>query len=158
MLAYMGIRREELINITVSDINLNNQLIRIVGKGQKERPVPITHDLRIDIKEHLNGRKRGYLFQAKKKKGAPLEIGRINSICKDIGIAAKVKNPNPKSNNIHPHLLRHTFSHLCLDKGMDWPTLRDILGHSSITITLDLYGSSPIEKIKKNYAKVMAFA
>ena len=158
MLAYTGIRREELINIFISDIDFKNLLIRVVGKGNKERFVPMTPDIRTDILFYLDKRKKGYLFPAKKIKGAPLNPGRINSMLRSTGEKAEIKNPNPDLKFINPHIFRHTFARLCIDRGMDFPTLRDIMGHSSINVTLDYYASTPLKTIQKKYSEIMAFA
>lgn len=158
MLAYMGIRRDELVHITYSDIDFKENIVRVMGKGQKVRYVPMTGDVKTDILKHLDGCKRGYLFPAKRKKGAYLKKERINKIICDIGIKAGVKHPNPDRETINPHLFRHTFAHLCIERGMDWPVLRDLMGHSTVTTTMDLYAKTPMEKIKQDYKAVMAFA
>lgn len=158
MLAYMGIRREEVVNITYGDIDFKEKLIRVGGKGNKDRFVPITGDIKTDIITHLKGRKRGYLFPARLKKASPLDMSRVNSLLTEIGKKTGVTNPNPKIKNLNPHIFRHTFARLCIERGMDWPTLRDILGHTTVTTTIDVYASSPIKKIQQDYNKVMAFA
>lgn len=155
ILADTGIRREELVNITVADLRLSKLMMRVIGKGNKERLVPITADIRTDIKQQLKGRKRGFLFPARRKKRACLEMGSINRVCREAGEIAGISNPNPKLKNVNPHIFRHSFAHHCLDNGMDWPMLRDIMGHASITVTIDIYGSSTVEGIRSKYAQIM---
>jgi len=158
LLAYTGIRRDEVINITYSDVNFKENLLRIVGKGQKVRYVPITGDVKTDILKQFDGRKRGFLFPAKRLKRTHLKAEQINRIVIAAGDRAGVKHPNPDRKQLYPHLFRHTFAHLCRERGMDWPVLRDLLGHTTVSVTMDQYGRTPLEKIKTDYREVMAFA
>ena len=97
-----GIRREELINIKVSDINFENKLIKIKGKRNKERLVPILPSLKLSIEKHLSKNKSKYLFSS--KDGNMISKSTIYRIIKKYfrKVSTKVK--------LSPHVLRHTFA------------------------------------------------
>ena len=75
----------------------------------------------------------------------------INNVVKQAGARAKLVNPNPRLNNINPHLLRHSFARNWLARGKRKEILRMILGHESIKTTMDVYGEPSLEEIKQEF-------
>ena len=139
-----GIRREELINIKVSDINFENQLIKVKGKRNKERLVPILPTLENSIKKYLSKTSSKYLFFSKDgSKISKSTVYRIiNRYFRKVSTKAKLS----------PHVLRHTFATHLLNNGADINSIKEILGHSSLSST-QIYTKIKMPKIISDYKK-----
>ena len=139
-----GIRREELINIKVSDINFENKLIKIKGKRNKERLVPILPSLQLSIEKYLLNNKSKYLFSS--KDGDMISKSTVYRIIKKYfrKVSTKVK--------LSPHVLRHTFATHLLNNGADINSIKEILGHSSLSST-QIYTKIKMPKIISDYKK-----
>lgn len=155
VLAGTGIRREELVNMHVSDINWKERLLRIEGKGDKVRIVPFSMAVANDLREWLGGRRTGFVFPARLRRNAGLIVQRINVICADAGVRAGIKNPNPRRRHVNPHIFRHSYARIMKDRGMSYETLQNILGHASFIYTLDFYGTKSLDDIKKDFAQAV---
>ena len=152
--AQTGIRREELASLDVRDVDLKRRRLHIrEGKGAKARTVPITDELRSDLELNIGKRKTGPLFLSNQRRG--LSIRSLNRIVHDAGVRAGVENPNPKHTGLTPHLFRHSFARLWKKRGHSIESLANILGHSSVATTWDLYGTESIEDVQENYEAVM---
>lgn len=149
MLYSTGIRREELINIKINDLQLNQNLIKVLGKRNKERLVPLIIDLKKRIEEYLKYRKEiktnfPYLFITKTgKKIGPSLVYRVvkNYFSK---VSSKVKTS--------PHVLRHSFATHMLNNGADINSIKEIMGHSSLAST-QIYTKIKLPKIINDYKK-----
>lgn len=144
-----GIRREELANIKLSDIDEHVKTITVTGKGNKVRVVPIGDTAYDDIKEYLQYResfqknknsKSNYLFL--NKMGQPLSVRSIDRLVK--------KFANLSGMDFTPHTLRHSFATHLLENGADLLLIKEILGHSSLTTT-QKYTHITAETMKKAY-------
>ncbi len=142
-----GIRRSELIHIRLSDIHLETGMIKILGKRNKERLLPLLHSVKERIMEYLSFRKEietdsEYLFITKKgKKMYPsLVYSLINSYFS--AVSSKVKKS--------PHILRHSFATHLLNQGADLNSVKELLGHSSLAST-QVYTHSSLSKLKEVY-------
>ncbi len=127
---YTGVRVSELTNILIDDIDLRANNVRIFGKGEKERIVPIAGDLSKLLKHYLKKRKYTgkYLFVSKYGKGfTPLSIQNI---------VRKYSHKAHLTKHITPHKLRHTFATLALESGVNPITISELLGHSSLNTTM----------------------
>lgn len=141
-----GIRLSELINIKIQDIDLFSNYVKIYGKRNKERLVPLLKPTITLIKKYLQLRKKlfnpnhDWLFVTNKgNKIYPKMVYRtINNYL------TKVTNLNKKS----PHVLRHSFATHMLNNGADISVIKDILGHSSLAAT-QIYTHNSIEELKK---------
>jgi len=153
LMVHCGLRREEVATLLIDRIDWTRSRISFIGKGRLPGNVPAPPDLMQDIKFYIAGRKSGYLFPAKKLKNAPLTNGQINRIVADIGKRAGLKSPNPnsKTGNINPHLLRHTFSRLCKDSGLGIEEVQGLMRHKSFKTTYDIYGTLDFDEIQKRY-------
>lgn len=140
----------------VAGIDRSRQLLRIVGKGSKVRMVPVQADIINDLYLWLGKKRTGFVFPSRLRKGAGLKLSRINAICKKAGELAGIENPNPKMKNINPHIFRHSYARIAKDRGMDFETLQNILGHASFLTTMNLYGTKSLDDIIRD-ARVMAF-
>ena len=133
MMITLGLRRDEVINIRVSDIS-EQRHITIFGKGQKERTLILQQDVYELLKKHLETRtnKSEYVFisnHGSKFVGTSV-YRKIKSIAKKAGITPD------RIDNIHPHLLRHTFATNLIECGTDIVVVQSALGHSSLNTTM----------------------
>jgi len=127
---YTGVRVSELVNIKIEDINLSEKVVKIRGKGDKERYVPLTTELAMLITRYTSEKNSDneYLFLSKyKKKLTPLSV---QLIVKKYASKAMFKK------RVTPHKLRHTFATLALETGVSPITISELLGHSSLNTTM----------------------
>lgn len=154
LLAVTGMRRFEVRDLDLRDIDFPNRILHLVGKGDKERDIPCPGEVLTDIRYLVGHRKTGAVFQS--NRGGPFVLHHINRILAKTGELAGIKNPNPKYAVINPHLLRHTFARLWKDKGHSIESLSKILGHTSVKTTLDEYGTEDLKRVQANYDAAMA--
>ena len=140
-----GLRREELINIKIQDIFLKEGLIKILGKRSKERLIPILPSLSKNLKNFIsNNNNSKYLFETKKSK--KISVSTVYRLINKYFrlVSSKVK--------VSPHVLRHTFATHMLNNGADINTIKEILGHSSLSST-QIYTKIKLPKIVNDYNK-----
>ena len=131
-----GLRVSELINLKISDLFFKESLIKVTGKGNKERFVPISKQSQIYINNYLQN-VRSY---QKIKKGFEdtlflNESGTILSRVMIFLILKKLKNASNIKKKIGPHTLRHSFATHLIENGADLITIQKMMGHESITTT-----------------------
>lgn len=145
-----GIRRSELINLKVKDVDLVQQTIKVLGKRNKERIIPLLDSTCHSFRPYLEARKvfpdsgnEGFVFlsQTGHKIYETLVYRIIN------GYFSKVSSKVKKS----PHILRHTFATHLLNKGADLNSVKELLGHSSLAST-QVYTHNSIAELKKAHA------
>lgn len=145
-----GLRVSELINLELSDIDLNNNYVRCFGKGSKERIVPVgeysSKYLSIYINEYRDSMKKCYYTEKIFLNNHGKEMTR-QGFFKIIKKIAKDKDINK---NITPHMLRHSFATHLLNNGADLRTIQEMLGHSSISTT-QIYTNVTNDILKENY-------
>lgn len=145
-----GLRVSELVDLKLNNIDLDNGYVRCLGKGKKERIIPIgeiaIEYLKKYINEYRNSMKKGYYTENVFLNNHGKNITRQGFflIIKNI---AKEKNINK---NITPHMLRHSFATHLLNNGANLRTIQEMLGHSSITTT-QIYTNVSTDIIKENY-------
>jgi integrase/recombinase XerC len=142
-----GIRRAELIGLMLNDLDMYNMQIKVLGKGNKQRSIPVTREL-IDLyKNYLSLRVEhkptcNNVFIT--AKGKPIYERLVYIIVtKSLG---SVTSQQKKS----PHVLRHTFATHMLDNGADLNSIKEILGHANLSAT-QVYTHNSIEKLKKTF-------
>lgn len=122
-----GIRATELCNLLINDLNWVTGHVRVVGKGKKERLVPISNETLGVIKEYLSIRKNtahsAPLFALKSEK--PLDRYKLRKILAELAASGKVSH-------VFPHRFRHTFAIQFLRNGGNIYSLQKILGHSTL--------------------------
>jgi integrase/recombinase XerD len=131
-----GLRVSELVNLKISNIYFNDDFIRVTGKGDKQRLVPLggmakKHILLYmdEIRVHLNIQKGHEDFLFLNRRGKQLTRVMIFTIIKSLAEKAGIRK------NISPHTLRHSFATELIQRGADLRAIQDMLGHESITTT-----------------------
>ena len=146
-----GLRVSEVINLKVFDIDTVNYVIRVVGKGSKDRLVPLGEYSMYYLKLYLQ--KRGELL--KKDTTDYLFLNNHGKPITRQGFFKNLKKILKKqglNENIHPHSLRHSFATHLLDRGADLRSIQEMLGHSDISTT-KIYTHVTTEKIREDYKK-----
>jgi integrase/recombinase XerC len=146
-----GMRKAELIGLKEHQIDISNSQIKVLGKGNKERIIPISKILMNDIKLYIAEKRRligrgeeDFLFVT--DKGKPLDPKQVYNIAKKY--LTKVTTIDKKS----PHILRHSFATHLMNNGADLNAVKELLGHSSLAAT-QIYTHNTIEKLKDVYKK-----
>lgn len=146
-----GLRVSEIVNLTTTDIDLTNCLIRIMGKGNKEREVPLgeysIHYLNLYLekrREMLKGTACDKLFLNNHGKGMTRQ-----GFFKNLKQILKEKGLNP---DVSPHTLRHSFATHLINHGADLRSIQEMLGHSDISTT-KIYTRVSDDKVKEDYNK-----
>lgn len=142
-----GIRRSELINLKESDIDKNSGTIKVLGKGNKERIIPVNNKLLALIDEYIVEKRTELpeLISAEllvNKKGRPLDPKYVYNIVKKY--LGQVSTNQRKS----PHVLRHSFATHLTNNGAQINAIKELLGHSSLAAT-QIYTHNTIEKLKE---------
>lgn len=144
-----GMRLAELLSLTDNDLNYYDQTLKVLGKRNKERIVPIYKGLADLIKHYQNIKRENFPTIDTKvliltNKGEPAYSVLIQRIVKKY--LSAVTSLQKRS----PHILRHTFATHLLNNGADLNSIKDLLGHSSLAAT-QVYTHNTIEKLKKIY-------
>ncbi len=145
-----GMRRAELILLKMTDVNLENRTIKVLGKRNKERFIPLLPETK-DLFEHyvmernalprVNDNAFVFLTVSGNKLYETLVYRVINKYFQEV--SSKVKTS--------PHILRHTFATHLLNKGADLNAVKELLGHSSLAST-QVYTHNSIAELKKVHA------
>lgn len=142
-----GIRRAELINLKVKDVDLYDMNIRVLGKRNKVRSIPFSTPFKRVIEDYIAAKQKenlsgGYFFYT--EKGNQLTENFVyTSIKSEIANISTIRKKSP-------HVLRHTFATHLLNNGADINAVKELLGHSSLAAT-QVYTHNTIEKLKKVY-------
>ncbi len=142
-----GMRRAELIHLKSSDVDLNTASLKVIGKRNKERIIPLIPSVIETLKSYLSERKKipsneDYLFLT--VKGNKIYETLVYRVIN--GYFSKVSTKVKKS----PHILRHSFATHLLNQGADLNSVKELLGHSSLAST-QVYTHNSLGKIKEVY-------
>ncbi len=144
-----GIRRTELIHLKINNVNSSNNTIKVLGKRNKERIIPVLPIVSQELNLYLN--ERAHLEQVTDKdhffltkKGLKLNDSFVYRLINSYfsTVSEKVKKS--------PHILRHTFATHLLNNGADLNSVKELLGHSSLAST-QVYTHSSLSELKKVY-------
>ena len=146
-----GIRVSELVNIREEHINQSLKSIKVLGKGNKERIIPLGENLLNDISLYLrekkeNGETAGQGYLLEHQKGRKLNPREVYSLVKKY--LSLVTTAEKKS----PHVLRHSFATHLTNRGADLNAVKELLGHSSLAAT-QIYTHNSIEKLRDIHQK-----
>lgn len=146
-----GMRRSELVNLKESQVNAAGNSIKVLGKGNKERVIPVSAALIKEIDEYVaqKGRMqeqpdRVYLLVNEKGRQVTAELV-YKAVKKYLSVVTTIDKKSP-------HVLRHTFATHLTNNGADLNAVKELLGHSSLAAT-QIYTHNTIEKLKDIYKK-----
>ena len=147
-----GLRLSELANANVEDVAADYSSIRVVGKGRKERIVPLLHSVQEMLKKYFSqnysqniciGQKKALILSKKQERLSQRTMQRIvDRVLKAAGVQGKTS----------PHVLRHTFATHLLSRGADLRDIQELLGHSSLRAT-QVYTHTDIEHLRNIYSE-----
>ncbi len=144
-----GLRVSELINIKISDIFFDEEIVRVLGKGSKERLIPVGGSARRWIKEYL--KRSRPLLEKKAKSGNFLFLNNLGGRLSRMG-AWKIVDRYVKeagiTKEVHPHTFRHSFATHLIEGGADLRAVQEMLGHADISTT-QIYTHIDREYIKQ---------
>ncbi len=146
-----GIRRAELATITLDAVDFDRALVSVIGKGDKQRNVPLGEPALKSCREYQEKRREKlsrrnlesqYLFI--NDRGEPLTVRSVNRIVRAYGLKAGIR--------VTPHMLRHSFATHMLDNGADIRAIQEMLGHESLSTT-QMYTHVTAGRLKRAYKK-----
>ncbi|MFN2457710.1 MAG: tyrosine-type recombinase/integrase, partial [Chitinophagaceae bacterium] len=146
-----GMRLSELINLKKSGINYSNNTIKILGKGNKERIIPVSKELVSEIKNYSTAREKNthnlqHDFLLVNSKGNQLIHRSVySSIKKYLSLVTTIERRSP-------HILRHSFATHLTNNGADLNAVKELLGHSSLAAT-QVYTHNSIDRLMDIYKK-----
>jgi integrase/recombinase XerC len=146
-----GMRLSELINLDESRVDFYKRQIKVLGKGNKERIIPVSPEIIRMIKDYIQQKKKEFGHPGAKllvtEKGKKMYPKYAYLIVRSF-LSSEVKTLDKKS----PHILRHSFATHLSNNGADLNAIKDLLGHSSLAAT-QVYTHNTIEKLKDVYRK-----
>lgn len=131
-----GLRVSELVNLKISNLHFNNGFVKVIGKGDKERLVPIGSSAvkqiniyKNEVRCHISVKDNNGDFLFLNRRGAKLTRVMVFTIIKQLALKIKMKK------HISPHTFRHSFATHLIEGGADLRAVQEMLGHESITTT-----------------------
>lgn len=149
MLYMTGMRRAELIGLKVDDVDLPEGTVKVTGKRNKQRIIPLTRDFAARLGFYLRdrnetaGEKAGDWFFITDKGTKLYDKYVYNIVRKHLSMVTTIEKRSP-------HILRHTFATHMLNRGADLNTIKEFLGHANLSAT-QVYTHNTFEKLKKIY-------
>ena len=141
-----GIRVSELVGLNVEAVDFISNIVKVMGKGKKERLVPIGDQALRSLKEYLDSRKKETNILFLNKNGTRLTARSICNITNKYIQVASIKN------HVSPHVLRHSFATHLLNRGADLRSVQELLGHVNLSTT-QIYTHVTTERLKSVYDK-----
>ena len=145
-----GIRLSELIALNIGEIDIENQLIKVHGKGNKERLIPFGNRAKFCIENYLKS--RALMFNTALN-NEPLFVNDKDKRVPTSTIQRRIRNYIKlvaEGKRLGPHILRHSFATHLMDMGADIRAVKDLLGHSSLSST-QIYTHVKPERMKSVY-------
>lgn len=145
-----GIRASELVGLNLDDVNLSREVVRVLGKGGKERIIPLGRMARAAILNYLERRKE--LAESGERALFLNKYGRRLSTRGLQRIVNKYIKRVAELSKTSPHVLRHTFATHLLERGCDLRAVQELLGHSSLATT-QIYTHVTTKRLKEIYKR-----
>lgn len=146
---YTGMRLSELIHLKEKQVDAYYSQLKVLGKGNKERIIPVSAGLMKEIQDYIAAKPQKAAegaFLLVNKKGKPFTPSAMRAIVK------KYLGNIPTLEKTSPHVLRHTFATHLMNNGADLNAVKELLGHSSLAST-QVYTHNTIEKLRDIYRK-----
>jgi integrase/recombinase XerC len=142
-----GMRRSELINLRDEDVDLSSGQVRVTGKRGKQRVIPLSAGFIKSVRSYLSARKAeglpGDWFFVTARGNKMYDKGVYNIVTRYLSMVTTVEKKSP-------HVLRHTFATHMLNHGADLNSIKELLGHASLSAT-QVYTHNTFEQLKKVY-------
>ena len=156
MLYGLGVRVSELSNLDINKINFKDGMLRVIGKGDKERIIPIPSETQKQMEYYMNNvrpkwNKRKLKYFLVNHLGNQVNIQYMGMLVRTTANSLKIKK------HITAHKIRHTYATHLLEGGADLRVIQELLGHSSISTT-QIYTHVDGELMKKEYLKAHPLA
>jgi len=139
-----GLRVSELVALNIESVDTISNLVKVMGKGKKERLVPIGEKAIEAIQDYLQQRRPGNRALFLNKNGQRLSDRGVRKIINRHILKASLKM------NVSPHMLRHSFATHLLNRGADLRSVQELLGHVNLSTT-QIYTHISTERLKKVY-------
>jgi len=148
-----GMRQVELVSLKESQVDPGNRQIKVLGKGNKERVIPVSSELMDQAMQYMQDKRKDFSnfdseYVLVNDKGKKLYPRYVYSVVKKYLSAKDVTTIEKRS----PHVMRHTFATHLMNNGADINAVKELLGHSSLAAT-QVYTHNTIEKLKDIYKK-----
>ena len=145
-----GMRISELTNLKLSQVDFDDDIVRVLGKGKKERTIPLNDTAIFALKEYINDY-RPFLLKLNTSEyifinnfGNKISRQGFFKILKKLCVKAEI------SKEVSPHTLRHSFATHLLNNGADLRIIQELLGHENL-VTTEIYAHLQNQKIKDDY-------
>ena len=147
-----GIRLRELAGLTLGALDLDGGLVRVSGKGNKERLVPLGKPAQQALRTYLARRSELFGDGASSDGADVVFLSRSGKALSPSGVQRRVERhvEAATGRKLSPHTLRHTFATHMLDAGADLNAVKELLGHASLSTT-QVYTHVSVERLKKAY-------
>ncbi|MFA5542328.1 MAG: tyrosine recombinase XerC [Bacilli bacterium] len=148
-----GIRVSEFCKIKLTDVDFYNNEIIVLGKGNKERYVPISDTIKDALEEYINYARNEFLARNKEEYNEHLFLNFKGSALSTRGVRVVLDNITDRAAEklkVSPHMLRHSFATHLLDNGADLRSVQELLGHENLQTT-QIYTHVSKERLKKDY-------
>lgn len=147
LLYQCGLRRAELLSLTETNVDINQQQLKVLGKRNKERIIPFSINLKRNLEQYFSVKREQHLNN-------PLLMITVKNTALSTTKLTKIVNEQLSSvstlNKKSPHVLRHTFATHLLNNGADINAVKELLGHANLQAT-QIYTHNTIDKLKKTY-------
>ncbi len=147
-----GMRLSELISLKHSQVDVSKGQLKIVGKGNKERIVPLSDEMKTHVNEYIEQKRKQFThvpvfeYLLVNEKGSKLYPKYVQSVVKRyLSLVTTIEKKSP-------HVLRHTFATHLMNNGAELNAVKELLGHSSLAAT-QIYTHNTIEKLKDIHKK-----
>lgn len=145
-----GMRRAELLGVKVMDVSASQRTVKVLGKGNKERILPLQTELIQLIEQYIHEREshlpEPHPFLLIRENGKPLYPKYIDLVVRTyLSMSTTLEKRSP-------HVLRHTFATHLLNQGADLNAVKELLGHANLTAT-QIYTHNTIDKLKEIHKK-----
>ena len=155
LLYYSGMRAAELVGLDVQSVSIKERVVRVLGKGNKERIIPFTGECQKVVKAYIDKERKDLLKKSKELTPA-LFLNANGERLTTRGLEYILDSIEEKTGlyvGLHPHVLRHSFATHLLENGADLRVIQELLGHESINAT-QVYTHVTEEAMKETYQNV----
>lgn len=144
-----GLRRSEASGLNIGDLDFYSGFVRVMGKGSRERLIPVGEKALAALREYLDTRPKPLVH------GLPLFLNSMNGRLTGAGMALVFKRMARRARfarPVNPHSVRHSFATHLLDRGCDLKSVQEMLGHKNLQTT-EIYTHVSLERLKEVYEK-----